>query len=488
MDSQTTSSIFEYDLYGDQEPWDIWNRFRDHNQRRRQGGDQDLYFFTKLKKVSINGSRINRRVGSGTWSGAYSETMFASASRISQYNNNNSNIPIAVKKHFRYENDECPEHHGAWILHEFSLYDQIGTTTSCSNSDQFVVCRLRKKYDDQAAAAGNNKKNKKRNSIKFDHHHHHQTYLHQPTAPLLHTNKKMRLSDQNSSDHQDIHRVVDHQQHNNEAMHDYYHFESSRSAFGIGSSIADQTTSIILDDLGNNNSNNIIQQKEAAVLTINDNDDLQDVLLNNWDIEELLEVQELLFSEETKGNNNSNNIIQKKEAAVLTDSYNDNLQDVSHNNWHIEELLEVQELLFSEETNRKESSPTTTTTTTIVHDDADGDEVIAEIEKLFFADQEAINHFNGTDQDLDEVMMMMNNSTDDFKYNAEFKEVITTGTTSLATPSNIAANQDHDDHVLEVEKDEDIQANELLDMNLSDLDASFEEYYNANGPSFGTGF
>ncbi|XP_024922949.3 protein SOMBRERO [Ziziphus jujuba] len=438
MDSQTTSSIFEYDLYGDQEPWDIWNRFRDHNQRRRQGGDQDLYFFTQLKKVSINGSRINRKVGSGTWSGAYSETMFASASRISQYNNNNYyNIPIAVKKHFRYENDECPEHHGAWILHEFSLYDQIGTTTSCSNSDQFVVCRLRKKSDDQADAAGNKKKNKKRNSIKFDHHHHHQTNLQEPTAALLHSNKKMRLSDQNSPDHRDIHQVVDHQQHNNGAMHDYYHFESSSSAFGIGSSIADQTTPIILNDLGNNNSNNIIQQKEAPVLTINDNDDLQDVLLNNWDIEE---------------------------------------------------LLEVQELLFSEETNRKESSPTTTTTTA-VHDDADGDEVIAEIEKLFFADQEAINHINGTNQDLDEVtMMMMNNSTDDFKYNAEFKEVITTGTTSLTTPSNIGADQDHDDHVLEVEKDENIQANELLDMNLSDLDTSFEEYFNANHPSFSFGF
>lgn len=138
--------------------------------------------------LSIKGSRITRKVGSGTWSGAYAETTCVSKS---QYD---SSIPIAVKRHFRYENNECPEHDGAWIMHEFSLYhhDDEKTTTSFNSDDQLVVCRIRKKYDQ---AAGD-KKNKKRN--KFDHDHL------EPTA--VHSSKKMRLSD-----HSDIHDQVDDQ-------------------------------------------------------------------------------------------------------------------------------------------------------------------------------------------------------------------------------------------------------------------------------------
>ncbi|KAK1558443.1 hypothetical protein Q3G72_002365 [Acer saccharum] len=50
-------SVREGDLYGSQDPWDIWSLY---------GGDnledgQPLYFFTRLKKVSSKGSRISRR-------------------------------------------------------------------------------------------------------------------------------------------------------------------------------------------------------------------------------------------------------------------------------------------------------------------------------------------------------------------------------------------------------------------------------------------
>ncbi|KAK2634487.1 hypothetical protein Ddye_029279 [Dipteronia dyeriana] len=48
-----------------QEPWQIWELC---------GGDdledsQALHLFTRLKKASVNGSRISRKVGSGTWAG-----------------------------------------------------------------------------------------------------------------------------------------------------------------------------------------------------------------------------------------------------------------------------------------------------------------------------------------------------------------------------------------------------------------------------------
>ncbi|KAJ8751450.1 hypothetical protein K2173_016660 [Erythroxylum novogranatense] len=55
--------VMDNDLYGKEEPWEIWNNY---------GGDsvdKDLYFFTPLKKKSIGGSRIDRGVNSsgGIW-------------------------------------------------------------------------------------------------------------------------------------------------------------------------------------------------------------------------------------------------------------------------------------------------------------------------------------------------------------------------------------------------------------------------------------
>ncbi|KAK9283504.1 hypothetical protein L1049_011750 [Liquidambar formosana] len=47
------------DLFGKREPWQI---FEGSTERVR-------YFFTKLKKKTTNGSKINRMVGLGTWKG-----------------------------------------------------------------------------------------------------------------------------------------------------------------------------------------------------------------------------------------------------------------------------------------------------------------------------------------------------------------------------------------------------------------------------------
>ncbi|XP_024200550.1 putative NAC domain-containing protein 94 [Rosa chinensis] len=61
--------ICELDLYGDQDPWKIWERFkaRKANDLRR---NKDLYFFTQKKKKTAKSSRISRTVGSGgTWKG-----------------------------------------------------------------------------------------------------------------------------------------------------------------------------------------------------------------------------------------------------------------------------------------------------------------------------------------------------------------------------------------------------------------------------------
>ncbi|KAH7557455.1 hypothetical protein JRO89_XS11G0159100 [Xanthoceras sorbifolium] len=110
--------VRDCDLYGLQEPSDIWRLF---------GGDDGLidddralYFFTKLKKKSSNGYRICRRVASGTWAGE------DSGEKIEALN------VFGFKKRFRYENAKSPQDR-AWIMHEFTI-----------GSNEMVLCRLKK--------------------------------------------------------------------------------------------------------------------------------------------------------------------------------------------------------------------------------------------------------------------------------------------------------------------------------------------------------
>ncbi|KAK6259141.1 hypothetical protein SCA6_013615 [Theobroma cacao] len=57
--------IKDFDLYGEKEPWEIWNLFGGCNLQC----SDDLYFFTKLKKKSQNSSRMNGFVSIGMWMG-----------------------------------------------------------------------------------------------------------------------------------------------------------------------------------------------------------------------------------------------------------------------------------------------------------------------------------------------------------------------------------------------------------------------------------
>ncbi|KAH7538391.1 hypothetical protein FEM48_Zijuj03G0194600 [Ziziphus jujuba var. spinosa] len=123
---QTTCELLgECDMYGNREPWEIWN---DHGGLSVQKGE-DLYLFTKLKKVSVNGKRINRRVGSGTWSGANCGELVDG---------------VGEKRHFRYENNGGRDH-GAWIMHEYSL---LHNNHGDHGDDEYVLCRLRRKMSE----------------------------------------------------------------------------------------------------------------------------------------------------------------------------------------------------------------------------------------------------------------------------------------------------------------------------------------------------
>ncbi|KDO37354.1 hypothetical protein CISIN_1g041697mg [Citrus sinensis] len=77
--------------------------------------DEDLYFFTQLKKKSSKGSRIDRKVGSsgGAWQGEDAGKDIVSGQ---------SKIKIGSKKQFRYEKKDLPK----------------------NQATNYVLCRLRK--------------------------------------------------------------------------------------------------------------------------------------------------------------------------------------------------------------------------------------------------------------------------------------------------------------------------------------------------------
>ncbi|KAK0591703.1 hypothetical protein LWI29_006614 [Acer saccharum] len=116
--------VKEGDLYGSLDPWDIWRIYGGDNLK----DDRPLYFFTRVKKVSANGSRICRRVGSGTWVGEASGEKILSGNEV-----------VGFKKRFHYENQESPDDDGAWIMHEFTINPSL-----LRHQNDIVLCQMKK--------------------------------------------------------------------------------------------------------------------------------------------------------------------------------------------------------------------------------------------------------------------------------------------------------------------------------------------------------
>ncbi|XP_052291642.1 NAC transcription factor ONAC010-like [Citrus sinensis] len=96
--SEIPSPVLDYfvrneNLYGSKDPWRIWMQFGGPNLE----DGEDFYFFARLKKKSANGSRIDRRVSSGTWQGEDASEVVVSRK---------SREKIDSKKRFRYEKGE----------------------------------------------------------------------------------------------------------------------------------------------------------------------------------------------------------------------------------------------------------------------------------------------------------------------------------------------------------------------------------------------
>ncbi|XP_062028710.1 NAC domain-containing protein 83-like [Rosa rugosa] len=123
------------DLYGDQEPWKIWERFeaRRANDLRK---NKDLYFFTQKKKVSAKASRISQKVGSGTWKGqAAAKDVY-----LLDENQKPTTTLLGFKKTYTYQNKRSV-HHGRWIMYEFELHK---SQLLPNKMNDYVLCLLRK--------------------------------------------------------------------------------------------------------------------------------------------------------------------------------------------------------------------------------------------------------------------------------------------------------------------------------------------------------
>ncbi|KAJ0098912.1 hypothetical protein Patl1_21790 [Pistacia atlantica] len=107
--------IIDCDLYGTQEPWEIWEFYKKKSRKR-----------------------FCRRIGSGCWQGEDAP----------QEIQTDDDTVIGSKKRFRYEKKES-EHDGEWIMHEFSLLGH----------DEYALCRIRKN-DRPAKKRGLEKKRK----------------------------------------------------------------------------------------------------------------------------------------------------------------------------------------------------------------------------------------------------------------------------------------------------------------------------------------
>ncbi|XP_062005547.1 NAC domain-containing protein 2-like [Rosa rugosa] len=108
------------DFYGKWEPWTVWDKYGG-NSHVEDG--EPLFFFTKRKKLNPNGTRFDRKMGTGTWSNQYFVKVVEEGK------------VIGLKRDFRYEGGSSSDQNNAWLMHEYEL----------NKNDVTVLCTLRKK-------------------------------------------------------------------------------------------------------------------------------------------------------------------------------------------------------------------------------------------------------------------------------------------------------------------------------------------------------
>ena len=128
-DCKCPEVIPERDLYGTEEPWLIWEKMEKANNCIRN--KEEMFFFTRLKRVSPKSNRCKRSIGKGCWKGD------GNSSNIFYCVDQNERKRIGTKKTYHYEHnnikndksksndDDDNNHRYRWILHEISLDESL---------------------------------------------------------------------------------------------------------------------------------------------------------------------------------------------------------------------------------------------------------------------------------------------------------------------------------------------------------------------------
>ncbi|CAN1144088.1 NAC transcription factor 32, partial [Linum perenne] len=146
-----THDVTDCDLYGHLEPWHIWSQYGgDDVNGSKVDEERDLYFFTRLKKITEDGKNFDRTIGNngGKWhgedSGSHHQTKDGSLKWVvkrfkyrTKEKNKRKRIQAAAATNDHHGRETCGEAGVGWILHEYTLNNIRGL-------NDYVLCRLRR--------------------------------------------------------------------------------------------------------------------------------------------------------------------------------------------------------------------------------------------------------------------------------------------------------------------------------------------------------
>ncbi|CAN0909926.1 NAC transcription factor NAM-2 [Linum grandiflorum] len=161
---QPSDDVADCDLYGDEEPWQIWSRFRGDGEEDG-AGENDLYFFTPLKKMTQTGKRFGRTVGmnGGTWRGEDTSSPGQSGDGSVNWEKRRYNYFTRENAEKKKKIDTGPADI-VWIMHEYRLKDMAipGLGLDRAAASSCALCILRRKRNDD--------KSKKKERVPFSAH------------------------------------------------------------------------------------------------------------------------------------------------------------------------------------------------------------------------------------------------------------------------------------------------------------------------------
>lgn len=142
------------DLYGDEEPWELFSKYYSSSPSSQIKKKKDVYFYTRLKKKNetTNGKRLSRLIGKGCWHGQdRGKQIFYKGKAL-----------LGFKKSLVYQNNDNPIQDRQWLLKEYSLSESVLEKDDLILPERrdYVLCRMRRKINKKESATSDEQGNK----------------------------------------------------------------------------------------------------------------------------------------------------------------------------------------------------------------------------------------------------------------------------------------------------------------------------------------